>query len=345
MGTGLGMSCSAIDELRAYVDGQLEVILSGFGPRELYSPALEFVRYGGKRVRSVLTLLAGSVLGLSYRDKGLTACALAIELIHTFTLIHDDIMDESETRRGRPTLHRVYGLSRALLTGDALFALAFSLFRDVENRVPSSVLVRLAERARNVCEGQQLDLSLEEAFSGGRVPELKEYLSMVGLKTSALFQACMEAPILLVYREIDEGWRGLVEAAYYAGLAFQVMDDWLDAFTESTKKTPYLDFQTGKPTVVLLVAYEELSSVEWGEVMSLLEACQEAKRRGDLAEAVEVGRRLCAYLRAQGIDVRVQAMADQYFARVEALLEGVPLSSEGRVCLQRYLESFVRRTF
>lgn len=339
------MSCPAIDELRAYIDARLEKVLEAYSPRELYSPALEFVRYGGKRVRSVLTLLTGSVLGLSYRDERLVACALAIELIHTFTLIHDDIMDASETRRGRPTMHKVYGLSRALLTGDALFALSFSLFRDVEDQVPASVLVRLAERARNVCEGQQMDLSLEVAFRSGRVPGLKEYLSMIGLKTSALFQACMEAPILLMYSDIGKRWEGLAEAAYYAGLAFQVMDDWLDAFTESTKKTPYLDFQTGKPTVVLLVAYEQLSSGEWKEVMSLLQACQEAKRRGDLAEAVEIGRRLCAYLKAQGIDVRVRAIADQYLARVEELFHGVPISSEGRACLLRYLESFVRRTF
>src|SRR5215216_6292118 len=155
-------------------------------PHSLYNPNRYFLALGGKRIRPVLCLMGNELFGELHEDAW--HVANAIELFHNFTLIHDDIMDKAPLRRGMPTVHEKFGESTALLAGDVLFVAAYDNLNNISGKYLSPVINLFNKTAREVCEGQQLDMDFES------LPDVKfdEYLNMISLKTSVLLAASLK---------------------------------------------------------------------------------------------------------------------------------------------------------
>ena len=209
-----------------FSDG-LKAFLANFPSEGLYAPVHYLLKIHGKRIRPILALSVCEAEGAPL-EKAMPA-AIAVELFHNFTLMHDDIMDGAPLRRGRSTVHEVYGENSAILSGDAMFTLASISLEDVESDVLLDILKVYNRTSREVCEGQQLDMEFE---SQGDVT-IDNYLEMIRLKTSVLL-ACscaMGAISAGASKERVELWYRFGEQT---GLAFQIQDDLLDTFGDAS---------------------------------------------------------------------------------------------------------------
>ncbi len=227
-------------------------------PKELYEASLHLIRAGGKRVRPALALLSSRLVGGSEEDA--LPAAAALELIHVFTLIHDDIMDRDDYRRGVPTVHRVWGEPMAITAGDLLFAKAFEsasrlLERGIEpGRVVEAMRV-LAKAASTVAEGQALDMMFEERWD----VTVDEYMDMIYRKTGALIEASAWVGGLSGGASPEEV-EALGEYGWRVGVAFQIRDDILGIYGSGEKlgKPVYSDLREGKKTLLIIYAMQHL---------------------------------------------------------------------------------------
>lgn len=218
-------------------------------PSNLYDPLRYFMTLGGKRIRPVLTLMSGGLFGVP-KEEALPA-ALCIELFHNFSLIHDDIMDEAPVRRGKPTVHTQWNSNIAILSGDVLFVEAYRQLALYTDERLSPLLVRFNETAREVCEGQQLDMDFEKQQ---HVNE-EAYIDMIRLKTSVLLGCALEFGAILGRQ--DAATRKLIyDFGVQLGIAFQIQDDLLDLYADPEKfgKQPGGDILSNKKTLLLLTA-------------------------------------------------------------------------------------------
>ncbi len=228
-------------------------------PDELYEPVNYILQIGGKRLRPALVLAAHYLFDEHY-TKSLSA-ALAIEVFHNFTLVHDDIMDAAPIRRGMATVHQKYGLSTGILAGDVMMILAYEYLLEVQTPKSLQVLKAFNRMAIQVCEGQQMDMVFE---TKGNL-DIEDYLKMIEYKTAALVATSLEIGALLGGADDDEA-RLLYEFGRNLGIAFQLQDDILDAFGDPAKvgKKPGGDIAQNKKTYLYLKALE-LASPPKGE--------------------------------------------------------------------------------
>lgn len=221
-------------------------------PSTLYDPLEAFLANGGKRIRPVMCLL-GNELFADVHDDAFQIAA-AIELFHNFTLIHDDIMDKAPLRRGKPTVHQLHGEPTALLGGDVMLVAAYEYINRIDSTYLKKVLALFNRTAREVCEGQQLDMDFETIHS----VSLQEYLKMIELKTSVLLAASLQLGSI-VGGASDGNQHLLYEYGRSLGIAFQVQDDYLDAFGDPSAfgKQVGGDIQSNKKTFLLIHALEK----------------------------------------------------------------------------------------
>lgn len=192
-------------------------------PESLYGAAHYMLEDGGKRIRPVLCLLGNELFGPIIPDTW--KIAVALELFHNFTLIHDDIMDKAPLRRGRPTVHAKYNESTALLAGDVMLLQAYDYLNETDPNHVQTLIRLLNNTGREVCEGQQLDMDFEKNPS----ISLSEYLHMIELKTAVLLAGSLQmGAIAAGAGQTDQ--QLIYDFGKNLGLAFQVQDDWLDAF-------------------------------------------------------------------------------------------------------------------
>jgi geranylgeranyl diphosphate synthase type II len=186
-------------------------------PSSLYDPNRYFLQLGGKRVRPVLCLMGNELFDEINKDAW--EVAVAIELFHNFTLIHDDIMDAAPLRRGRATVHHKYGQSTALLAGDVMLIAAYESLNRISGKYLSAIIRLFNATAKEVCEGQQLDMDFEkkETISFG------EYIEMINLKTSVLLGASLKMGAILGGAG-ERNQHFIHEFGRKLGLAFQVQD-------------------------------------------------------------------------------------------------------------------------
>lgn len=194
-------------------------------PEKLYEPIRYFIDIGGKRIRPVLTLLAAEMFGYS-TDKSLNA-ALATELFHNFTLLHDDIMDNASLRRGKPTVHEKWNSSVAILSGDTMLISAYQLLAQNDPKVLPQLLNTFNSVAIEVCQGQQLDMDFEEK----NVISVDDYLNMIRLKTAVLLGAALKIGAIITEAPADSV-NQLEQFGINVGIAFQLQDDLLDVYGE-----------------------------------------------------------------------------------------------------------------
>jgi geranylgeranyl diphosphate synthase type II len=234
-------------------------------PASLYEPNEYFLKIGGKRVRPILCLMGNELFDDLRPDAW--EVAAAIELLHNFTLIHDDIMDKAPLRRGMETVHKKFGESTAILAGDVMLVAAYDLINRIDVSVLHQILGLFNKTAREVCEGQQLDMDFEKQ----EMVSQQQYLNMIELKTSVLLAACLKMGAIL--GGAGERNQNLIyEFGKKMGLAFQVQDDYLDAFGDPVKfgKQVGGDIKSNKKTFLLIHAFETASPAQQKELKRLL---------------------------------------------------------------------------
>ena len=241
-------------------------------PDTLYEPNNYFLGLGGKRFRPVLCLMANELFGEINPDAW--NVATAIELFHNFTLIHDDIMDKAPLRRGHPTVHNKYSESTAILAGDVMLVKAYDYINKLTPEFIPRILDLFNRTATEVCEGQQLDMD----FEGRDTVSFSEYLHMITLKTSVLLAASLQMGGILGGGSLGN-LALLYEAGKKIGLAFQMQDDYLDAFGDPEKfgKQPGGDILANKKTFLLIQAQETATAAQKQELQELLNGNAEDK--------------------------------------------------------------------
>ena len=233
-------------------------------PINLYEPITYILSLGGKRLRPVLVLMATEVFGTDYK-KALDA-ALAIEVFHNFSLVHDDIMDDAPLRRGKETVHEKWDINTGILSGDAMLITAYQLFENYDGETFRSLAKLFSKTAIEVCEGQQYDVDFETRDDVTQA----EYLKMIEFKTAVLVAAALKMGAIVANASLEDQ-NSIYEFGKNLGIAFQLQDDYLDAFgnPETFGKQVGGDIIENKKTYLYLKAVELGSSIQKKEILDL----------------------------------------------------------------------------
>lgn len=309
---------------------QIKTTHYGDHPPELYDPIRYIMDLGGKRLRPLMTLLA-TYLFTDDWQKALKP-AVAVEVFHNFTLMHDDIMDQAPLRRGQPTVHEKWNHNIAILSGDVMLVNAYELLLDVETPILKQVLARFNRTAAEVCEGQQLDMNFE---TRDNVTEA-EYIEMIKLKTSVLLGFALELGGLIA-RADDNSVAHLREGGINIGIGFQLKDDLLDVYGDPLKfgKQVGGDIIANKKTFMLIEALEKAEGQIKTELLHWLN-----RTEFDKAEKVEAVTRIYDQL---GIRQIVETRMNQYFASGFANLEQVVAEPARKALLIDFATQLVQR--
>jgi len=258
----------SVAELQKIINTEIEKRsedLKKLNPANLYSPVEYSLEMGGKRLRPVLLLLSYNMFSDSVQNA--IPAALAIEVFHNFTLLHDDIMDKAEVRRNRPTVHKKFSENSAILSGDVMAFLSYQYLLECKSENLHEVLGLFTKTAIEVCEGQQLDMEFENRLN----VEESEYLEMIRLKTAVLLACGLKAGALLANTDIKIA-NQLYEYGINLGIAFQLQDDLLDSFgtQESFGKKIGGDILANKKTFLSIKALENATGDLKSELLSWL---------------------------------------------------------------------------
>ncbi|MFC4267987.1 polyprenyl synthetase family protein [Polaribacter marinivivus] len=250
-------------------------------PKNLYEPIDYILQLGGKRMRPILTLMAADIFSGEFK-KALPA-ALAVEVFHNFTLVHDDIMDDAPLRRGKETVHEKWDTSTGILSGDAMLILAYQYFENYEPEVFQKLAKLFSKTALEVCDGQQLDVDFETRKN----VSIDEYMNMIRLKTSVLVAAALKMGAI-VAKTNDENAGLIYDFGLNLGLAFQLQDDYLDTFgdPETFGKQVGGDIIENKKTFLYLKALEVADK----ETAKKLKYFYKRKRKDNTIKVTEVTR-------------------------------------------------------
>jgi len=276
-----------VDILKKYskdIDVEIENSLGTVDPDELQKSTQHLIKAGGKKIRPSLVVLSSEAVGGSAKDALKTAAA--VELIHTFSLIHDDIMDKDVMRRGKPSVHIVWGEPMAILAGDTLFSKAFETVLETEidgvsyERVVNA-LKTVVDSCIKICEGQAFDMCFEGNFD---VKE-EEYMKMIYKKTGALIAAATRSGAIIGGGSPVEV-ETLTAYGRLIGLAFQIQDDYLDVASdeENLGKPVGSDIVEGKMTLMVVHALSNASADDKKEIVSILKADEDT----DVDRAIEL---------------------------------------------------------
>ncbi|MFK8274204.1 polyprenyl synthetase family protein [Capnocytophaga cynodegmi] len=241
---------SFIEDYKKVFLNHLEKSVIKTKPENLYAPMHYILGLEGKRIRPILTLMGADLFGIDYK-KALHA-ALAVEVFHNFSLVHDDIMDNAPLRRGRQTVHSKWNTNTAILSGDAMLIIAYQLFENYKPTIFQELAKLFSKTALEVCEGQQLDMDFET--QNDVTPE--QYLLMIKYKTAVLVGAALQMGAI-VAETSEENKKLVYDFGVQLGLAFQLQDDYLDAFGDSSfGKQIGGDILENKKTMLYLKALE-----------------------------------------------------------------------------------------
>ena len=235
------------------IEKYFDILFQGQEPKTLYEPILYTLMQPGKRLRPQLVHLAAEMFGGNKEDVDLVASAY--EMLHNFTLIHDDIMDKADIRRGHPTVHKKWNTNVAILSGDALVVTALLQIHKLSCN-PETVLAvakLFAQVSMETCKGQQYDLDFESA----ETVTIEQYLKMIQMKTATMFAGCLKSGGLVAQAD-EESLQALYDLGIHLGIAFQLADDLLDVYADSKVfgKAVGSDIKDNKKTFIYLKAME-----------------------------------------------------------------------------------------
>ena len=318
------------ESLIKYFEDQLTKIACNGEPTELYSPIKYTLSFGGKRIRPVTTLMGCELFCGDY-EKALPQ-AIAIELFHNFTLIHDDIMDNAPIRRGQETVFKKWNPNIAILSGDTLFAMAYQYAQQADKEILKDTLSVFNQTAIEVCEGQQFDLNYESSND----VSVDDYIKMIRLKTGVLFGASLKIGALVGGASNEEA-NLLYDFGINIGLGFQLKDDLLDTFGNEGifgKKTGG-DIVTNKKTFLYIKALETADDEGREELLSLYNTVDT-----EPDYKIEATKKL--FLKYK-VDMAANEEIDKYFKVGMECLDMIKLSDENKQQLREVAVKMIDR--
>lgn len=296
----------------------------------LYEPCDYLMQIGGKRVRPIAMLMAYHMFRDDYER--ILDAALSVEVFHNFTLMHDDIMDQAALRRNQPTVHMKYDTNTAILSGDVMLIQAYQLLlRCCDKKTCKPVLETFTDVARGVCEGQRLDMDFEQMSQVA----LKTYLRMISLKTAVLLAGSLQMGAQLAGAPKSDA-KLLYQFGLDAGIAFQILDDYLDAFGQQADvgKTVGGDILQGKKTFLILKATEVLKGKDKSAFLKTFTSGLPAAEKVSAVKAL---------LKTHGIDEMARNAAAQYTNKAEQALARVKVADKRKTALQGLLAELLGR--
>lgn len=295
-------------------------------PSSLYEPCRYLLALDAKRVRPALCVMGSELFG-EIKDEAWHA-AMAIELLHNFTLIHDDIMDKAPLRRGNPTVHAKYGITVGILSGDVMCIYAYAELARCKDRLPE--LMHLFNKtAIEICEGQQIDMDFEQRTD----VTVDEYIDMIALKTSVLL-ACSLKMGAIIAGATPEDADKIYEFGKNVGIAFQLQDDYLDAFGDAEKlgKQRGGDIKANKKTYLMLHAMSNANDLQYKALEALHERDDEAKVPATLSLMTNTG-----------ADVACREAAASYSEQAFACLEEINVPADRKQPLYELASYLLQR--
>ncbi len=320
------------EELLKQVNEAINALPYDRQPASLYEPIRYVLALGGKRLRPVLMLLSHNLF--KEHPEAIMTQAVALETYHNFTLLHDDLMDNADVRRGQPTVHRKWDANTAILSGDTMLLLAFQRMQQCDAKHLPLVMSLFTETTLEIDEGQQMDIDFE---TRNDVTEV-EYIEMIRLKTSVLLACAMKIGAIMGDAS-DADAALLYRFGERMGLAFQLQDDLLDVYGDPKVfgKAIGGDITENKKTYMLINALNHADDSQRQELTQWIEA-----RDFDRQEKVAAVTRLYD---AIGIRQLCEAKINEYFAQASQLLEQVSVDSERKEQLRRYTASMMNRQY
>jgi len=320
------------DEILAIVNDYLDKLPYNRNPKSLYEPIKYVLSMGGKRVRPTLMLLAYNL----YREnpEKILMNAIALETYHNYTLLHDDLMDHADVRRGKPTVHRKWDANTAILSGDSMLVLAYERMAQCDAEHLGDVLNLFTETALEIGEGQQFDMEFE---TRNDVTE-DEYIEMIRLKTSVLLACALKMGAILADAS-KEDQENLYKFGEQIGLAFQLQDDYLDVYGDPKifGKAIGGDITSNKKTYMLINAFNHANAEQRAELEKWVAAVD-----FDRDEKV---RAITQLYNEIGIDKMAIDKINWYFEQSKKYLQAVSVSEERKEELAHYAEKMMKRKY
>lgn len=304
-------------------------------PSGLYDPLRYMIEIGGKRIRPRLCLTAYALFKDSFSDEILTPAA-AIEVFHSFTLIHDDIMDKADVRRGVPTVYRKWDENTAILSGDVMSIESYRMIAKAPASALPAVLELFSTTAAQVCEGQQYDMDFENV----QYVPMEQYLKMIGLKTAVLI-ACSAKMGALIAGATPKEADLLYDFGYDLGLAFQIMDDWLDTYGDPAVfgKAIGGDILNNKKSWLMTRAFEKADEGCRKELYAAMKmpVGTEGEKQEKISKVKAIYDRLNVGEEAKASIVQLHEQAMGYVA-------GLDITPEAFALLKNYAKKLIGRT-
>ena len=320
------------EELLAKVNYFLESLPYNRQPKTLYDPIRYVLSMGGKRIRPVLMLLAYQL----YKDdpESILMQAAALETYHNYTLLHDDLMDNADLRRGHETVHKKWNSNQAILSGDSMLVLAYERMAQCAADKLSQVLAIFTETALEIGEGQQYDIDFERRTD----VEEDEYIEMVRLKTSVLLACALKIGGALAGAP-EQDLDNLYKFGERIGLAFQLQDDFLDVYGDPRVfgKAIGGDITSNKKTYMLINAFNHANDAQREELTRWITA-----KTFDRAEKVAAVTRLYNEI---GVDKLALDKIASYFEQSKKYLDAVKVDDDKKTVLRQYAEKMMSRKY
>lgn len=320
------------DEILKMVNEFLDHLSYDRKPESLYEPIKYVLSMGGKRIRPTLMLLAYNLYKENPEDILMNACAL--ETYHNYTLLHDDLMDNADMRRGHLTVHKKWNDNTAILSGDSMLVLAFQRMMQCDTKHLKDILDLFTVTALEIGEGQQYDMEFE---TRNDVKE-EEYIEMIRLKTSVLLACALKIGAILADASAEDA-DNLYKFGEQMGLAFQLQDDYLDVYGDSKVFGKEIggDITSNKKTYMLINAFNKANDAQRKELTRWVSA-----RDFDRNEKVDAVTHLYNEI---GIDQLAQDKIAYYFAQSKKFLDAVNVPEEKKEELRKYAQKMMKRQY
>lgn len=299
-------------------------------PENLYAPIDYILNLGGKRLRPVLTLMTADLFGGKHQDA--LKAAMAIEIFHNFSLVHDDIMDDAPLRRGKQTVHEKWDLNTGILSGDAMLIVAYQFFEHYPAETFKELAQLFSKTAIEVCEGQQYDVDFETRDD----VQVDHYLKMITYKTAVLVGAAMKMGAIVAKAPAEDA-KAIYDFGLNLGIAFQLMDDYLDAFGDPDTFGKQLggDIIENKKTFLYLKTLENLPDAEAMQLHHLFSISPE-----DTTDKIQVVKDLMI---SSGAAAQTQKEIECYTQKALQILEQLSIESSKKAILKDFAISLMNR--
>jgi len=319
-----------ISDYQGYFLEHLEGYAITKEPRNLYEPISYILKLGGKRLRPTLVLIAAEIFGKSYKDS--LDAALAIEVFHNFSLVHDDIMDAAPLRRGKETVHEKWDVNTGILSGDVMLVNSYQLLDTYQGDIFKELTQVFTQTAIEVCEGQQYDIDFETRDD----VTIPEYLKMIEYKTAVLIGASLKMGAIIAGASTTDKTM-IYDFGRLLGLAFQLQDDYLDAFGDPKTfgKQVGGDIIENKKTFLYLKALEGASNDEQKQLEGLFSLYPD-----DPTEKISTVKQL---FRTTGAKEATRLEIEKYTQKAFALLESIKVPEDKKEILQFFGANLMHR--